>query len=99
MGNARECFHSSSRPGMYNKLTSNMTGLLGATRGLPGVEVSPLGNANCSDREKENHHILSRSPVYEETMPDHRRKGEVVYAKQLILSCFLHYFLKFGDMR
>lgn len=33
-----------------------MMGLLGATLGLPGAEVSPLGNANCLVQEKENHH-------------------------------------------
>jgi hypothetical protein len=37
---------STSRPGMYSKLTSKITGLLGATLGLPGAEVSPFGNAN-----------------------------------------------------
>lgn len=41
-------FHSSSdsSPGMYSKLTSNTTGLFGATRGLPGAETRPFGNAN-----------------------------------------------------
>ena len=37
---------STSRPGMYSKLTSKITGLLGATLGLPGAEVRPFGNAN-----------------------------------------------------
>jgi hypothetical protein len=41
---ATECLHSSSRPGMYSKLTSKTTGLLGGTLGLPGAEVRPLGN-------------------------------------------------------
>ena len=45
-------FHSSSRPGMYSKLTSNTTGLLGGTLGLPGAEVRPFGNANCSPSRK-----------------------------------------------
>jgi len=45
-------FHSSSRPGMYSKLTSNTTGLLGGTLGLPGAEVRPFGNANCSSSRK-----------------------------------------------
>lgn len=42
------CPHSSSSssPGMYSKLTSKITGLLGATLGLPGAEVRPFGNAN-----------------------------------------------------
>lgn len=31
---------------MYSKLTSNTTGLLGATLGLPGADVRPFGNAN-----------------------------------------------------
>jgi len=41
-------FHSSSesRPGMNSKLTSNTTGLFGATLGLPGAETRPFGNAN-----------------------------------------------------
>jgi len=41
-------FHSSSesRPGMNSKLTSNITGLFGATLGLPGAETRPFGNAN-----------------------------------------------------
>lgn len=39
---------SISIPGMYSKLTSKITGLFGATRGLPGAEVRPFGNANCS---------------------------------------------------
>lgn len=39
--------YSSSRPGTYSKLTSNITGLFGATLGLPGAEVRPLGNDNC----------------------------------------------------
>lgn len=39
---------SDSRPGMYSKLTSNITGLLGATLGLPGADVRPFGNANYS---------------------------------------------------
>lgn len=44
----KKMFHSSSEssPGMYSKLTSNTTGLLGATLGLPGAEVRPFGNAN-----------------------------------------------------
>jgi hypothetical protein len=37
---------STSRPGMYSKLASKITGLLGATLGLPGAEVRPFGNAN-----------------------------------------------------
>jgi hypothetical protein len=37
---------STSRPGMYSKLISKITGLLGATLGLPGAEVRPFGNAN-----------------------------------------------------
>lgn len=37
---------STSRPGMYSKLTSKTTGLFGATLGLPGAELSPFGNAN-----------------------------------------------------
>lgn len=41
-----EFYSSSSRPGMYSKLTSKTTGLLGATRGLPGADVRPFGNAN-----------------------------------------------------
>jgi hypothetical protein len=43
-----KCFHSSSRPGMYNKLTSKTTVLFGGTLGLPGAEVRPFGNASCS---------------------------------------------------
>lgn len=39
---------SDSRPGMNSKLTSNTTGLLGATLGLPGADVRPFGNANYS---------------------------------------------------
>lgn len=38
---------SDSRPGMYSKLTSKITGLFGATLGLPGAELRPFGNANC----------------------------------------------------
>lgn len=45
---------SASRPGMYSKLTSNITGLLGATLGLPGAEVRPFGNASCSSEEIQN---------------------------------------------
>lgn len=50
----KEDCHSSSisRPGMYSKLTSKITGLLGATLGLPGAEVRPLGNANYGKKEK-----------------------------------------------
>lgn len=40
---------SSSRPGMYSKLTSKTTGLFAATLGLPGAEVRPFGNANWSE--------------------------------------------------
>ena len=49
-------FYSSSvsSPGIYSKLTSNMTGLLGATRGLPGAETRPFGNANCQNRNMKN---------------------------------------------
>ncbi|KAI5653630.1 hypothetical protein M9H77_30817 [Catharanthus roseus] len=32
--------------GMYSKLTSKTTRLLGATLGLPGAEVRPFGNAS-----------------------------------------------------
>lgn len=44
----KELLHSSSnsRPGIYSKLTSNTTGLFGATLGLPGAETRPFGNAN-----------------------------------------------------
>lgn len=45
---------SASRPGMYSKLTSNITGLLGATLGLPGAEVRPFGNASCNSEEIQN---------------------------------------------
>lgn len=37
---------TSSRPGMYSRLTSKITGLFGATLGLPGADVRPFGNAN-----------------------------------------------------
>jgi len=37
---------------MYSKLTSNMTGLLGATLGLPGAEVRPFGNASCQIKKQ-----------------------------------------------
>lgn len=45
---------SASRPGMYSKLTSNTTGLLGATLGLPGADVRPFGNANWSHKIDKN---------------------------------------------
>lgn len=50
----KEDCHSSSisRPGMYSKLTSKITGLLGATLGLPGAEVRPLGNANYGKKKR-----------------------------------------------
>ena len=49
----KEGFYSSfSSPGTYSKLTSKITGLLGATLGLPGAEVRPLGNASWLDIEK-----------------------------------------------
>lgn len=38
--------YSSSRPGMYSNSTSKITGLLGATLGRPGAELSPFGNAS-----------------------------------------------------
>lgn len=44
---------STSRPGMYSKLTSKITGLLGATLGLPGAEVRPFGNANWFKKQNE----------------------------------------------
>ncbi len=33
--------------GMYNNLTSNMIGVLGATLGFPAGAPSPFGNASC----------------------------------------------------
>lgn len=51
MDGTRSKVYSSSRPGTYSKVTSKITGLLGATLGLPGAEFKPLGNANC----EENH--------------------------------------------
>jgi hypothetical protein len=33
--------------GMYNNWTSNITGVLGATLGLPAATRSPFGNASC----------------------------------------------------
>jgi hypothetical protein len=32
---------------MYNNRTSNITGVLGATLGLPAAAQSPFGNASC----------------------------------------------------
>lgn len=37
---------------MYSKLTSKTTGLFGATLGLPGAEVRPLGNANYKKKNE-----------------------------------------------
>lgn len=39
---------------MYSKLTSNITGLLGATLGLPGAELRPFGKASYSSKEIQN---------------------------------------------
>lgn len=62
-----EQLHSSSnsRPGMYSKLTSNITGLYGATLGLPGAELRPFGNANYTERYKinNNYNIMDSESV------------------------------------
>lgn len=51
-------YYSSSRPGMYSKLTSKVTGLFGATLGLPGAELRPFGKANYTNT-KHNNYTLS----------------------------------------
>lgn len=53
-------YYSLSSPGIYSKLTSNMTGLFGATLGLPGAELRPLGNASCSRLPKEKNFFKKR---------------------------------------
>lgn len=69
-----EQLHSSSnsRPGMYSKLTSNITGLFGATLGLAGAELRPFGNANYTERYKinNNYNITDSEKVGKNLLDD-----------------------------
>lgn len=40
---------------MYSKLTSKVTGLFGATLGLPGAELRPFGKANYTNTKHNNY--------------------------------------------
>lgn len=65
---------------MYSRLTSNTTGLLGATRGLPGADVSPLGNASWSQHNPHtNFSIKSQKHMY--------WSKETIYMFLLIRGC------------
>lgn len=56
---------SSSRPGMYSRLTSNTTGLFGATLGLPGADVRPFGNANYRNTKiKKNYDVMMKHEIW-----------------------------------